>query len=236
MKDDVTILVGTLDPYKAAWPVFCHGINKYWPDCPWSIKAATNSLDFPCGEGLKIGTYKNWAQNTILSLQKIDAPVVFWMLEDSWLTDFPNTEALKQFTQHILDGKTDYIRLINSNAVTSARPAPFDNRLFIFSDNSRYRTSLCPSIWNKQVFIDLLKKGESIWDFETKGNARSKDYIFCCTEAWDWIYLPIVFPSKNSEWSRTPITRGKWTGMAKKYVEREGLSVDFSQHPISNIL
>lgn len=231
--EGVTILVGTLDPYKAAWPIFCHGMNKYWPDCPWPIKAATNHLGFPCGEGLKVGSYKNWTQNTLLSLQKIDDPVVFWMLEDTWLTGPPNTEVLKQFSQHILDGKTDYIRLINSQAVTSAGTASFDDRLLIFSDGSRYRTSLCPSIWNRQVFIDLLKEGESIWDFEVIGTARSKNYMFCYTAAWDWIYLPVVFPSK--EWSCTPIARGKWTGMAKKYVEREGLSVDFSQQPISGI-
>ena len=232
---DVTILVGTLDPYEAAWPVFCHWIEKYWPDCPWLIKAATNYLDFPCGEGLKIGAYKNWARNTILSLQRLDAPVVFWMLEDSWLTDFPNTEALKQFAQYILDGKTDYIRLINSKAVRSAGQASFDDRLFVFSDNSRYRASLCPSIWNRQAFIDLLKDGESAWDFEIKGSVRSRGRVFCCTLAWDWVYLPIAFPSKNSEWSCTPIGRGKWTGVAKKYVEREGLSVDFSRRPIDGV-
>lgn len=232
---DVTILVGTLDPYKAAWPIFCHGINKYWQNRIWPIKAATNYLDFPCGEGLKVGAYENWTQNTILSLQKIDTPVVFWMLEDTWLTGFPDTVALKQFAQHILDGNADYIRLINSKAVISAGPASFDNRLFVFSDNSLYRTSLCPSIWNRQVFIDLLKDGESIWDFETIGNARSKGYAFYCTVAWDWIYLPIAFPSKNSEWDCTPIARGKWTEVAKKYAGREGLYVDFSQQPINNI-
>lgn len=234
--NDVTILVGTLDPYNAAWPVFCHGMSKYWPELKWPVKAATNGLDFPCGDGLKVGAYKDWAQNTRRSLERLDTPVVLWMLEDSWLTAVPDTEVLSQFAQHIVDGKADYIRLINSNAVTNAGLTSFDDRLFVFSKTSKYRTSLCPSIWNRQVFIDLLKQGESIWDFEVKGTVRSRDYMFCCTNAWDWIYLPIAFPSKNSEWSSTPITRGKWTGSAKKYVAREGLSVDFSQHPISGIL
>jgi len=232
---DVTILVGTLDPYKEAWPMFCHGINKYWPDCPWPIKAATNHLDFPCGEGLKVGVYKNWTRNTMLSLQKIDTPIVFWMLEDTWLTDPPNTKVLKEFTQHILDGKTDYIRLVNSKMVENVGLASFDDRLFVYSDNSRYRTSLCPSIWNRQVFIDLLKDGESIWDFETIGNTRSKGRVFCHTIAYDYIYLQHTYPTKNSGWSSTPIRRGTWTNVAKEYMAREKLSFNLSHNPMTTL-
>lgn len=234
---DVTILVGTFDYDRSTWHAFCHGVSKYWLDRPWLIKATTNYLDFPCGDGLKVGKDKNWASTTKLSLQKIDSPVIFWMLDDNWLTDFPDTPALTQFTKYISDGKADYIRLVNTKKVRGAGQASFDDRLFVFSDNSKYRTSLCLSIWNRQVFIDLLKEGESVWDFEKFGPARSKKYKFCCVYAWDCEYIPHVCQNCTLErggkekWLWSPLHKGSWTKAAEDYALQEGLSINFSQHP-----
>lgn len=234
---DVTILVGTCDYYQATWSAFCHGINKYWIDRPWPIKATTNYLDFPCGEGLKIGDDINWTKTVKLSLQKIDSPVVFWMLDDNWLTDFPDTVILEQFAQYIIDGKTDYIRLVNTKTVKSAGQTSFDDRLFIFSDDSKYRTSVCLSIWNRLVFIDLLKDVESAWDFEKFGPKRSRNYKFCCASSWNCEYIPHVEQhcalkrGEDKKWSWSPVHKGWWTESAKEYAMREGLSINFLQHP-----
>lgn len=226
--NNVTILVGTCDRYGATWPAFCHGLNKHWADRPWPVKATTNYLDFPCGDGLKVGTDKDWATTVKLSLQKLDTTVVFWMLDDTWLTGSPDTTVLKQFVQCVLDGKLDYIRLIKTATAKSAGQTPFDKRLFFLKKTAQYRTSVAPSIWRRQTFINTLKEGESAWDFETIGSKRSTGHICCCPYFTDWDHLPHVAKPK---WGWGPVKRGLWTGDAKRYALQEGLLIDFQKQP-----
>ena len=71
-NSDVTVVVGSVDKYSMAWPMFEHGFRKYWPDCPWKVQAITNFKDFPIGETIKIGQDKSWADSVRKGLEKVE--------------------------------------------------------------------------------------------------------------------------------------------------------------------
>ncbi len=98
---------------------------------------------------------------------------------------------------------------------------------------SPYRTSCKPSLWNKDVFLSLLKANESPWDFERYGLERSAKYTFLAVK--DWGHFPFVTkgdPSGN--WKKSPLVKGKWTVSARDFCVQEGLEIDFSIHPVSS--
>lgn len=218
---DIAVLVSTHDRYRAAWPVFCHGMHTYWPDCPWPVKATTNRLDFPCGAGLKIGGDCDWSENIRRGLTAIGSELVLLLLEDTWITSPVDTGTLTDFARHIEAGRTDYIRLVRTGSQIVGDPAPFDGRLFAPDARSHYRTAICPTIWRAQVLYDLIRSGETVHGFELRNDPEAATYH--CVYAEDSVYLPHVFPTASGCWSWSPIQQGRWTAGAYEYVRREGL-------------
>lgn len=234
---DIVILVGSLDRYSAAWAPFCHGMRKYWPDCPWSIYFITNELAAPCGKSLKVGGDRDWSTNTRRALECIQAPVILFMLEEYWLYEQPNTGALMEFGDIVVRGEADHVRLVSSWSKKVREKGVYepDPRLCVFADDSVYRATTQAGFWNRDVFLALIEPNETIWDFENKGSIRSQKYggRFLCVA--EHRYIHYVLNTKDSTY-RSPyassaIRKGKWSGAARKYARDEGLEIDFSREP-----
>lgn len=206
----VVVLMLTCDKRKAAWPVFHHGFRKYWPDCPWSLKVQ--------------GGKKEWSDTAIDALNQVSAPVVLTMFEDHWLTGPVDTQAMKDFAGHIRTGLADHIRLLAGD-MRHVGAHPRDDRLTITHPAERYRACLQPAFWNVRAFLKLLRPGETAWEFEWRSARRTKGSLkYLCVRSNR--YFPYTMGKK---WDRGVIRRGEWTEGAKKYVEREGLTVDFTK-------
>jgi hypothetical protein len=234
-QNDIVLLVGSHDRYSAAWPPFCHAMRKYWPDCPWPIKFITNRKSAPCGESLKVGGGRDFSRNTKRALEQVGVPVVLWTQEEHWLTERPDTEALKEFAEIVLKGEANHIRLISgwTGKVRAKGAYEPDPRLLIFADDSAYRTSVHMGFWNVEVFGSLLRPGESVWEFETKGSKRSGHHQFLCVREHKYVRYVVNTKDKSyqSPYSAGPITKGKWSVAARKYAQEEGLEIDFSRNP-----
>lgn len=232
---NVTVLVGSHDRYSAAWAPFCHGMRKYWPDCPWPVKFVTNRLTAPCGGSLKVGGDRDFSGNVRNALKLVRAPIIFWMLEEYWLCESPNTDAIKSFVNVILRGNVDAIRLIShwSGEVCSDGTYESDPRLLYFAKESAYRTAAQATLWRRETFFNLLRVGESIWEFENEGNLRSRPYTFLGVT--EHKYIRYVLNTKDgtykSPYQTSAIKKGKWSSAARKYARREGLTIDFSRNP-----
>jgi hypothetical protein len=236
---DVTVVVGTLDLYSAAWPVLCHGLHKYWPDCPWPIRFITNELYPPCGKAYRVGGDRHhWSRRMKRGLRQVSSSAVLWLTSDNWITDYINTDALMDFANYILSNKADHIRLYPGwDHDTAKGPFQHDPRLMVFTHDSPYRCSLKPSLWRRRTFLKLLEKGEEAWDFEIEGSKRSQELGDRFLAIKDWGYFPMVTRGDPSgDWVKSPLVKGRWTKAAQAYAEREGLDVDFSRHPMSEII
>lgn len=232
---DVAVIVGSCDKYSFAWPPFCHGLNKYWPNSPWPVYIVTNHLDAPCGQTLKIGDDPGWTETVRIALQTIDKPVVLWMADDAWLTAPPDMPTMLDWAGIVLRGEADYIRLTISHSELGDKTYPGetypgDPRLFIVPPRFQYRASLHPALWNAEVFLSLLRDGESTWGFEIQGSKRawSDDERFLCAKdamTWPWPHRGNPDYQDYKSYG-TPLIRGYWTAIAAKYAKCEGITLD----------
>jgi len=171
-------------------------------------------------------------------LRRVKSSVILWLSEDNWLTAPPDTEAIIDFAKYVADRKADHIRLYPGwDHDIPAGVALGDNRLRKFAEKSPYRCSLKPGLWRWGVFLELLRKGESAWEFERAASKRSRKYGSRFMAVADWGYFPMVTRGDPSgDWVKSPIVKGRWTKAAKAYCDREGLKMDFSKHPVGEII
>jgi len=174
---DVTVVVGTLDLYSMVWPGLCHGLKKYWSDCPWPVVFITNKMDAPYGQTIKVGgDHTDWTGRMRRGLRQIQSPVILWLTSDNWITGCPNTGALAEFANYILSGKSAHIWLYPGQDYDIVRkPFVSDGRLVVVTKKSPCRCSLKPSLWRRKVLLSLLREGEQAWDFERLASKRSRE-------------------------------------------------------------
>ena len=239
VKTNVVIVVGTLDLYSIVWRGLCHGLKRYWPDCPWPVRFITNDLDPPCGEAVKVGgDHTRWSQRMKKGLRQIKSPVILWLTSDNWITAPVDTEALLDFAGYILSRKADHIRLYPGwDHDTAKGPFRHDFRLMVFNRKSPYRCSLKPGLWWRKALLSLLRKGEQAWDFEREASKRSRELGDRFLAVADWGHFPMVTAGDPSgDWVKSPVVRGRWTKAALRYAQQEGLKIDFSKHPMGKII
>jgi hypothetical protein len=88
------------------------------------------------------------------------------------------------------------------------------------SKKTIYRTATVSSVWKRSTLLSLLARGESAWDFETRGTIRS--------DAYDGFYsthtslLPVV----NS------VVKGRWERGALATLRRLGAKLDLGDRPV----
>lgn len=222
-----------------------HGLKTYWGDCPWQTVFITDSARAPSFPTIAVGKPKgwdapgHWSKRILAGLSRIATPVVLWTSEDNWLTGPPDTGAIIDFARHIEFDGADYIRLYPGwDHDKSVGPFKHDSRLLVMAGRSPYRCSLKPALWRNETFRKLLREGESAWDFERNGSRRSKEYRGRFLAVADWgHYFPMVTRGDpTGPWVKSPIVKGRWTTAARKYARREGLDVDFSKHPMDEII
>lgn len=236
MLFNVTVVVGTLDLYSTVWQGLCHGLKKYWPDCPWPIVFITNNLDAPYGKAVKVGgDHTDWTGRMRRGLTQIKSPVILWLTSDNWITARPNVNALTDFVGHVLSDKAAHVWLYPGQDYDIVRkPFTSDARLMVITRESSCRCSLKPSLWRREVFLSLLKDSEWPWEFESNASLRSQKLRARFLTVKDWGYFPFVMVGDPSgDWIRPPVMGGHWTEGAQRYAEREGLRIDFAQHPIA---
>lgn len=200
---------------------FCHGLAKYWPDCPYPLYFITNQKTPPCGQTIAVGADRGWSGNLLIALRQIETPLVLYAQEDYWITRAVDQSMIADYVSLLEQGRADYIRLYP--APGPDYPFPLDNRLGIWAQHAPYRTSNQMSLWRRSVLQDLLRADETGWNFEVWGSLRSRKYAerFLCVSKRKY-GISYVF---------TAIVDGEWIPAARQYAASEGIDVDFDSLP-----
>lgn len=235
---DIAVVVSSCDRFAPVLPPFCHGLHKYWPDCPWPLRFVMNSVDAPCGETVRMGDdggVYGWSSASRRALEGMDEPVVLWTHDDNWISQPVNTGAIISLVRLFERSDLHLIRLSSCYASTIFQgDYKHDERLRVIRPDSRQRCSLQPSLWRQSTLIELLIDGESPWWFEGMAPHRSEEIrgdFLCCGAG----FLPLRYMSHvDPGWPEEAVRRGRWTRSARNYCQAEGLDVDFSVHPNGN--
>jgi hypothetical protein len=225
---EATVLINSFDAYAECWEPVSHGIRKYWPDCPFPVILMTEERDFdyPGVRVLKVGRDAVWSNRMIIAVRSITTPFVVYFQEDYWLNERVDNARILHYLTLMGSERLDYLRLLSK----PAPDLPFepDLRLGVLADDAPYRTSAQIAIWRRDVLLDLLVPGESVWEFELKGSPRSRKY------GRSFVSIKRDHGDDYANGIRyvcTAVNGGKWSRMARPYAEAEGLSVDFSTRP-----
>lgn len=175
----LAILVISCDNYSDLWQTCSKMFESNWPDCPYEKFILTNEVEYTGDDfiNLSIGKDLDWSTNLKKALQLIENRgynYVFTMVEDYFFGNIINTEYFKVIINSFISIKGDFLRLHNS---IDPRIINMMNPYFgKVENNIPYRQTVAFSIWRIEVLDNILKVGETAWEFEKIGVRRGFSY------------------------------------------------------------
>ncbi len=207
----IAVLVVSCDNYADLWQPFFDLFRRFWPDCPFPVYLLTNRkrFDAPGVVTIQAGKDVSWSDNVLEGLRHIKEDFVLMWIDDLFLLEKVDTEALLRVCNEFIKVDGNYIRL---NPTVKA-DKPFNDYFGLASKGTIYRTATVMSLWRKEVLRELLKPGESAWDFEIHGTIRSDVYdgFYSTNET----QISVV----------NTVIKGKWQRSALRMLDELGINI-----------
>ncbi len=209
---DTALIVLSCDNYSDLWKPFIDTFYDNWIDCPFNIYLLSNEKE--CSDSrvnsLLSGDDLDWSSSLRKGINQLAEKNLFFFLEDAFLSKkVDNEEFLKKYN-FFIDNELNYLRL---------RPSPkpdinYNKDFGELSKESMYRVSLYSSFWKKELFLEILKDGESAWEFEINGTKRSSKYD--------------KFFSSKKEFFHIihGVERGKWINNSLSILKQNGYVIE----------
>jgi hypothetical protein len=218
---DCTILVCSCDAYGDLWRPFFTMLDRYWPDRPFEVVlvSETNSFRWRGVTTVLGGRGLQWSDLLLHALRSLETESVLFMLDDFILRHAVNTAMMLELLRLKREHRLDMLRVLPRPG-PSLRPTaglPFG----LISSSAAYRVSTQAAFWTRSTLIELLRPGETIWEFEVAGTLRSRSsgrFASTINHA-----LPYYHHS---------VQRGRWFPWAARRLARHGVSVDLDARPL----
>tara|TARA_X000000950_G_scaffold14462_1_gene15652 strand:- start:26465 stop:27292 length:828 start_codon:yes stop_codon:yes gene_type:complete len=207
--NNLSILISSTDSYQDCWDPFFSLLEKNFENISeFNVILVSDTKQYTKKKFVKNisasknGEVINWSKRILYALNSIDSEIIFFLFDDYFLMSKLNTHKfLKMFQLIKEDNEIGNIKFeYNSNSSISNYKGL--NQLWKFA---KYKASLQPGFWRKDVLIDLLQNGETPWQFEILGTVRS----FCYQKKFlvvDNMSSRKIYDSKTYG----GIVKGKW--------------------------
>jgi len=217
---DISFLVVSCDKYKDMWEPYFILFNRFWQKPKYDVFLMTNFLKpiFRNVNVIDIGEDLSWSDNLLKAVRIINSKYVFILLDDFFIVDKVRDNDVNQVFTWAVKNDIDYLHLYRY-----PRPKKlFYKNIGMIPPNTIYRVSTVSSLFKKEVLINLLKEGETAWDFEIKGSLRSNKYngFFSVDED----LIPVV----------NGVIRGKWNRKIIRYFDKNNINYCISR-PIFSV-
>ncbi|MBC7947576.1 MAG: hypothetical protein H7Y42_06830 [Chitinophagaceae bacterium] len=173
-KNSCAVLVPSYDSYADLWKPFFNLLAKYWSDCPYPVYLGANklSLDKEGVQMLHTDKGSDWTGGIIEMMQRIDAEYIILILEDFFLQNKISQSDVSYCLDFLARNNGHCIRMIQMPGPTGKIPG--EKMVGEIAVGTTYRVSTQVAIWKKSSLLDLMRAGESIWQFEKEGTKRSE--------------------------------------------------------------
>lgn len=236
MTEDVAVLVMSCDSYSDIWPPFYDFFFKYWNDCPFKIYNASNHLSFshPRVESLHSGNDLDWSSVRRSVLKQIKEKYVIMFLEDYFIYKPVDMKALLDSIEVMKKHDAMFLKLscfpVSHNSLWEYDKLPDVPFMGKIRNKQPYRISTQVGVWNRELLYNLLKDGESIWEFEINGSKRADEIAnpcLCIIEdpKKNYVHGPITYLC-------TAVSKGIWMLDALELGRKEGITIDTSKRGI----
>lgn len=173
-KLQIDTLILSCDRYSDLWNGFFFQFQKFY--------LKSGKVFFGCNELTPINFYgievsviysgkdMSWESSFRNILNQIDSEYLLVTLEDLYLSAPVNKVVLNEVQNLIQSGtKVNHVKVTD----TIKGGKQVGTYLSEIEQGTPYRVTLC-GIWRRKYLLDLLREGESPWDFEINGSGRSK--------------------------------------------------------------
>jgi len=219
---DCSVLIPSFDRYSDLWLPFFTLFWRYWPDCPFPVYLGSNEQVFshPRVTTIPVGPAGSWAERIGKLLNAISTRYALMILEDFFFRRAVDNNRVLYCLQTLRELDGAMLRLI-------PRPGPdAPVRQFpeigLIKPGAPYRVSTQAAIWRREFILALLRDGESIWQFEVNGTARSADI----DDGFYCVWKPAM-PYRHHV-----VERGKWFRREARRFGSMGIGCDFSRRCI----
>ena len=164
------VIVFSCDRYSWLMPTFLHFYRKNWPDNPYETELVTETIKVKDVNTFCVGKLP-WADRAIKYLESFDEETFLLLLEDYIINETVNTSRMK-VAESLCDGDIGCVQLNPHNRLSHFL---LDTKIEGFKEyplDKPYSVSLRSSIWQREFFLEVLKKGETAWQTEVNGSKR----------------------------------------------------------------
>lgn len=219
----ISLVVTSCDDYSDLWRAFFSNLKRKWPDQPFPTYLLTNErgFTFPGVTVLRVGPDKGWSTNLISALRRIPDHAILLFLDDLFLKDsVGDGENVYRLCERFLTEKMDYLRF---NPTPGPSGGVDSDLIGPVAPGDNYRASTVVCLWRRSVLLDVLREGESAWEFEVFGSARTDKYSsWYASDRW-------LLPTANL------VIKGRFHPGALRLFQREGLLRSSSRPVMSPI-
>ncbi len=228
-KKIFSIVVCSCDNYCDTWLPFFKLLKENWQGCDNDIFFVTETSKFNFdGLNIKNVNYNSsfWSDRLIYAFKKIKSKYILFMLDDFFIRDKVDVKII-DFLINEMNKHKDIASFCFMNSLMTGDIADGKYDDFVLRPNyGDYIFNTQPTIWRKNFFKKLLRKGESAWEAENKGSFRA-NVLFKKKKFYS--LKKDVKPAIDIEFGGA-IHRGMWTVDTPKLLEKYGITdIDFSK-------
>ena len=215
---DMAILVSSCDAYSDAWKPYFESFFAMWPDCPFQIYLLSETKEYFDARLTVLHTREqSWSRVVRTAFETIPHPYVLYVQEDYFLTERVSTSEILRLLDMVKKEHAACMRLYPSPKPDCSYKNYSD--IGSISRGRPYRLSLQATMWDKKIFHDLIKEGESPWQAELEGSARTSQL------SQEFLSVKKISVFK---YICTGIIRGKWTYDALNFFKEKNMHVDLT--------
>lgn len=159
----------TCDKYSYIVPLTLRYLKR--AGMPYPIQVVTNTLPIDYPDVVYLGPDEGWSSNLLKYVQGKTEPFILWM-EEGICTEL-DRPLLELGVRTMEETQCGLVRLYPCPGPT----LPYRPEIGEIDKALPYAISCQVSIWNPQTFRDILKPGETPWDFEIHGSQRALHYL-----------------------------------------------------------
>lgn len=220
---DCALLVLTCDSYSDLWTPFFKLLERHWPDRPFPLYlgAGAATFDSPAVTMLRSNAGRDWSQCVIEYLDQLPQRQVLILLDDFFLRRRVDTSAVMRCLAFSRTKQATQLRLVSRPGPTGRFPE--DDLIGECAAGSPYRLSMQAAIWDRAKLRELLRAGESIWEFEHNGNSRATGQPGGFYSVWRSV-LPY-----EGFFAHHVVEKGRWFFHERWIFTRQNIGCDFTR-------
>lgn len=211
---NLPIIVYSHSSYSDIWPLIFGQMKKFHTTNP--LYLFTNKKSYDGVTSIYYDESLNYNNRVIQCLSQISDEVFLFLHEDMPLYDAPNYSVLDEYTELIINGNLDSIKLIFSGNETNfisediiTQQNSFKN--LTTTDWSHF--SIQPTLIKKNILLDILERypSSNLWELENNIHISNfHPYIEQCTSLKGKQRGMYHFDSLVYPYIATAIVKGKW--------------------------